>query len=325
MHTPDKITVLVTSAGRRGELIECFRKDAASLGIPLRVIAAELSPKLSPAAHLADAAYAVPRCTADDYGAALLELCRREIVDLVIPTIDPELRPLAAIRSVFAAQNTRVVISSPEVVAVAGDKGVTARQLHAAGVRVPKTVQLADYLANPGLIDGPVIAKPLSGSSSVGIVRPQNLHELRHLPLGSYIVQELCAGREYTINLFFDRKGHLRCAVPHWRIEVRGGEVSKGRTERLPVLALAAERVAAALPGAGGPICFQAVVGETGEASVFEINARFGGGFPLAHQAGARFTQWLLEETVRGECGANNMWREGITMLRYDQSLFRHD
>ena len=80
--------------------------------------------------------------------------------------------------------------------------------------------------------------------------------------------------------------------------------------------------LAAVLPGAVGPLCFQAIVKESGEVAVFEINARFGGGFPLAHRAGARVSQWLLEEVCGLPLSAENDWRAGVTMLRYDAAIF---
>ena len=77
------------------------------------------------------------------------------------------------------------------------------------------------------------------------------------------------------------------------RRELRGGEVSKGITVRRQDMTDAARAIATALPGAVGALCFQAFATQDGPV-VFEINARFGGGFPLAHQAGGRFTRWLM-------------------------------
>jgi carbamoyl-phosphate synthase large subunit len=168
----------------------------------------------------------------------------------------------------------------------------------------------------------PVIVKPNSGSASIGILRPSSAEELSKIPTKDYIVQELWQGTEYTVNLFFDPQGHLRCAIPHRRIEVRAGEVAKGRTERITCLAEAATRVAKALPGARGPLCFQAIVTDSGDYAVFEINARFGGGYPLAHHAGARMSQWVLEEIMGLPSSAHDDWRPGVTMLRYDTAVF---
>jgi carbamoyl-phosphate synthase large subunit len=167
-----------------------------------------------------------------------------------------------------------------------------------------------------------VIAKPVSGSASIGIVRPKCRDDLLRLSADGYVVQEYLAGAEFTVNVFFGTDGAMRCAVPHRRIEVRAGEVSKGRTERVPALIEIAAKLASALPGARGPLCFQAVAQESGDYGVFEINARFGGGYPLAHHAGARFSQWLLEESLGQPSSASDDWRSGVTMLRFDDAVF---
>jgi carbamoyl-phosphate synthase large subunit len=318
------MNLLITSAGRRNHLMACFREDAAALGIALRVLAADFHPETSPACLQADGRFTVPHSADAAYVPRLLEICRAEQVALLVPTIDPELPVLSAHREDFAAIGTHVVIASPEVVALCQDKMNTAARLAAAGITTPQTLSLADYLLDPKRLDQPVIAKPNTGSASFGIVRPQHAAELAALDPKKYIVQHLCHGREFTVNAFFDRRGQLRCAVPHERLEVRAGEVSKGVTRRLPSLEAAAQKLAAALPGAMGPLCFQAIVSESGEAVVFEVNARFGGGYPLAHQAGARFSQWLLEEAAGLPNSAHNDWRADVMMLRYDAAIFVH-
>jgi carbamoyl-phosphate synthase large subunit len=141
-------------------------------------------------------------------------------------------------------------------------------------------------------------------------------------PTGDMVVQERLVGDEYTVNIFFDRKGELRCAIPHLRIATRAGEVSKGRTARLAALEDMAKRLAEILPGARGPLCFQAIVNSEGVPSLFEINARFGGGFPLSHRAGAHFSRWLLEEAAGLPLSADDNWQSGVQMLRYDAAIF---
>lgn len=318
-------TILVSSAGRRNQLIDCFRQDAAALGLELRVLAADVNPALSPACQHADGSFAVPRCSAVEFFPMMIELCRNEGVTLLIPTIDTELAVLSQHAAEFAAIGTRVVVSEPDVVALANDKLQTATELLAAGISTPRTVGLTEYLRDPAQLRGPVIAKPLAGSASIGIVRPQRTEELAGLEPARYLVQELWQGREFTVNVFFDRNGSLRCAVPHERLEVRSGEVSKGITRYIPQLVAAAQKLPQALPGAVGPLCFQAVLTPAGEFAVFEINARFGGGYPLAHRAGARFSRWLLEETFECPSTVSDQWKEGVTMLRFDAAVFLND
>jgi carbamoyl-phosphate synthase large subunit len=205
---------------------------------------------------------------------------------------------------------------------LAQDKFQTAATLQSAGVSTPRTFRLSEYLDAPSILPDPVIAKPNSGSGSRGIIRPRSPLDLVSLQSPEYIVQELWQGLEYTVNMFFDLNGQLRCAIPHRRLEVRSGEVSKGRTERIETLIEASRKMASVLNGAQGPLCFQAIVRPDGSYCVFEINARFGGGYPLAHQAGARFAQWLLEELEGREVSALDDWESGLTMLRFDTAVF---
>jgi carbamoyl-phosphate synthase large subunit len=80
--------------------------------------------------------------------------------------------------------------------------------------------------------------------------------------------------------------------------------------------------MAAWLPGPRGPLCYQAIIEADGHAKVFEINARFGGGYPHADYAGACFAQWLLEECAGLPSTASNDWLEGVAMLRFDSAIF---
>lgn len=306
-------------------LINCFRSDAKTLGIDLRVIALDSNPEMSSACLVADKCFQVPRCTTAEFVPELAAICMRENVQLVVPTIDTELQMLADHQQEFQATGTRVVISSPSVVRMTRDKVATAQFLSGHDIPTPRTALLSELLAEPDSWNWPVILKPVNGSSSVGIRCAENLDDakLATTERADYVAQELLSGREYTVNLFFDQAGNLRSAVAHERLEVRAGEVSKGTTRRESKLLDMAWQLGSVLKGASGPLCFQAIVPEDGQARVFEINARFGGGYPLAHQAGAPFTKWLLEEAAGLPSSANDRWEESVTMLRYDAAVFR--
>ena len=136
------------------------------------------------------------------------------------------------------------------------------------------------------------------------------------------IAQDVLRGPEFTVNMFFDAAGRLRSTVPHQRLQVRAGEVEKGLTIDIAELTAAAHRLAAALPGPRGALCFQAMLDADGGAQVFEINARFGGGYPLADRAGATFARWLIEEALGLDSSITDRWLPGVTMLRYDAAIF---
>lgn len=315
--------ILIASAGRRVALLESFRAAAGALGLEPRVIACDLAPGLSAACARADAAFPVPRADDAAYAEAVRAIVRQNAIGLVVPTIDPELMPLAQAAPAFGALGARVHVSDPDTVAIVRDKMRTAEVLAAAGVPVPRTLTLEALRAAPDRLSWPVFLKPAGGSASRGlavVARPADLPEMAVEPM---IAQDRLTGPEYTVNIFVDRTGRLRTVIPHRRLSVRAGEVEKGRTERRVDLRAIAEGIAAALPGLVGAACFQVIDDPARGPQVIEINARFGGGYPLADAAGATFARWLLEEMTTGACAAHDDWREGVEMLRYDAAVFR--
>jgi len=309
--------VLISSAGRRAALVGAFREAGAG-----SVHACDLNPDLSSACQLADAAHAVPRCDAPDFIDAIEDIVRRHAIRLIVPTIDTELPAYAAAAGRLAEAGAFVHVSDPEAVAIVRDKNRTMQVLGAAGVPVPETCGETELRADPSCLGWPVFAKPAGGSASRGLAVYRSLDDLPGSFPEPMIFQTRLSGPEYTVNIFIDRDGRLRCAIPHLRIQTRAGEVEKGRTERRADLAGIAAAVAAGLPGARGVLCFQVIDDPRHGPRVFEVDARFGGGYPLAHHAGARFADWLLDELAGQPCRAHDNWREGVTMLRYDDAVF---
>ncbi|SDA92730.1 carbamoyl-phosphate synthase large subunit [Sinorhizobium sp. NFACC03] len=322
MMTSRDLCVLFSSAGRRVELIRCFRAAAERLDLTLNVLACDKRPELSAACHAADRSFAVPACDHHGFIDEVHGICQVENVDLVIPTIDPELSPYAVHMERFAETGTRIHVSAPEVIDIARDKLRTIEVLKQASVPVPRTQAIEIVRRQSAAWKWPVFVKPRAGSASRSIYMA---HEPSHLN-GDYaepmIVQEYLLGPEYTINMFIDQSGIMRSCIAHERLAVRAGEVEKGRTVRLPCLPALADGMMRALPEARGVLCFQAIADREGGLKVIELNARFGGGYPLADRAGAKFAQWLLEEAAGLSSTANDDWRDGVLMLRYDAALF---
>jgi carbamoyl-phosphate synthase large subunit len=317
--------VLISSAGRRAGLLQAVRETLENKrrGAWVGAIDAGTS---APVRFLAEKFWRVPRCTDPAYGDAVLEICRANGAGLVIPTIDTELPFYARSRERFEAEGVAVPVSAEPVIAIARDKHATHRWLVDNAFPTVRQASPAEALAHPDAWRWPLIAKPHDGSASIGVRRMENERELEALQQThpNYIVQELARGREFTVNLFVNRRGRCVCAVPHWRMEVRAGEVSKGVTVKEPRLMDLARRVAEALPGARGPLNLQCFLDDDtpGGIAIIEINARFGGGYPLAHRAGARFTDWLLDEQEGRDAGPFDRWIDDLAMLRYDEAVF---
>ncbi|WBU56491.1 ATP-grasp domain-containing protein [Paracoccus sediminicola] len=321
MTDADDIPVLISSAGRRGALVRSFQQAGGASG---RVVVhgCDMQPDLSSGCMLSDFAHQVPRCTDPGFIDRIEQIVRENGIRMIVPTIDTELAAYAAAADRLASAGAQVHVSPPEVISVVRDKLSTMQTLSAAGVPVPETCTEDELRDAPTRLGWPVFGKPVGGSASRGLGIYANLQELPARFPEPMMFQPVLSGPEYTVNIFIDRKGSLRCVVPHLRIQTRAGEVEKGRTERRADLRKIAEGIHRALPSARGVLCFQVIDDADRGPQVIEINARFGGGYPLAHHAGARFADWLVQELGGKASDANDAWREGVTMLRYDDAVF---
>lgn len=319
----DRCNILVSAAGRRVALVEIFRQALVTLGVTGRVLATDVT-RLAAAWQAADDAFLVPPCGHPDFTPTMVGLCRNQQVDLVVPTIDPELDVYARNQDRYRAEGTHVAVSSPEVVRLSTDKVATHDWLIHNGFPTVRQATVPEAQARPELWPFPVLVKPRSGSSAIGVGVVGDAASLEVATRGGeFLVQSIARGNEFTVDVFVDRQGRCRCQVPRQRLEVRAGEVSKAVTVRHPDLEAMVSDLVHALPGPAGALNVQVLVAEDATMSIIEVNPRFGGGFPLTSRAGASFASWLIEEAVGRPCSATaDGWTSGLVMLRYDDAVF---
>jgi len=162
----------------------------------MQVFAADMDPEMSTACQFADRARALPPCASDEYADAVLALCVGEGISLVVPTIDMELLPLARRADDFAREGVTLPLSPPETVSLCRNKLHTARALTSSGISAPRSCALGARGVWSAW-EGPLIVKPSSGSSSVGVYRCRSVAEataLMPFQPEHCIVQELVRG-----------------------------------------------------------------------------------------------------------------------------------
>jgi len=187
------------------------------------VIAADLSP-LAAALYEADAARLVPPSDDPSFVAAILEICERDEVGLVVPTRDEELPVFARARARFAECGVLVLVPTTGTVATCQDKSAFAAACSVAGLSTPRVV------AAPAEKDLPLFLRPRLGKGSRGARVVRTGRELAAAldELGaSAFSQELIEAPEFTIDLFADpRDGTPISCVPRERILVTHGRVA---------------------------------------------------------------------------------------------------
>jgi len=316
--------ILLTSAGRRGYLVKFFREALTDND---QIWGADNS-KYAPSFHYCDNTLLLPKVTDTDYVDTLINFCKKNKIDMVIPLIDPELEVLAAQRQKFYDKNILAVISPPKTIEIAFDKYLTYQFGKDNGINVPVTVlstEEALKLIDEGELNWPVAVKHRKGSASMNITYCQNEKQLisafETCPFP--MIQEFIAGDEYGYDLFGDFEFRPISVFCKKKLEMRAGETDKAVSTDNKELIELGLKILQNLQ-LFGPMDVDVMISPDGP-KLLELNPRFGGGYPCSHLAGANFPAKLI--AIRngqklkpdiGSCPA------GVVMLKQDE-IISHD
>ena len=276
------LNILLTSVGRRVELVRSFRAAYQRLGMTGKILATDTD-WLAPAAHLVDRCFVVPPTPSSEYPQSIRKICREHQVRLVLPLIDPDIPILSRIASELFTTETIAGVVEPQAAEIGADKWQTCRFFAELGLETPKSWQGDEPPRAP---EFPLFVKPTNGSAAVNTFRVLNQQQLDFFRgyVPNCLIQEFIQGTEITTDVLCDFDGNFVTLVSRQRIAVRGGEAIKSVTVHHPEISAACRKIAAKLP-ARGPITVQCILRD-GRPFFTEINSRLGGGLPLAVAAG---------------------------------------
>ena len=314
------VNVLFPSVGRRVELVRAFRSAYDELAFTGSIIGLDVDP-LAPAMHEVDHAYLVPPTAGGAWISTLRGICEWHDVSLIVPLVDGDIPTLAEHRRELESTGARVVLAPDEAVAITADKLLTYRFFRDLGAPTPATWLTEE--ARSEVSEFPVIVKPRFGSAGKGVVTARDRRELEFFVgyVHDAVVQEYLPGPEITNDVFCALDARVLSVVSRQRIEVRWGEVAKGRTIYDAEIGGYCRMIAEALR-AVGPITVQCILRD-GRPHFTEVNPRFGGGVPLGIAAGVPSPRWLLELAAGRHVTAPPLgsYRTDLYLTRFDQSL----
>jgi predicted ATP-grasp superfamily ATP-dependent carboligase/thymidylate kinase len=303
-------SVLVTDAGR-GSAVSIIR----SLGRRgMHVIAADSNarcPGFSSRYAAERLRYPPPDESPVEMVEALLAAARARRIDLIVPTTDETILPLAAARERFAGVST-LALPDPGALATSNDKMATVALAATLGIPVPRTELVStveEAVSAAADLGRPVVLKPRFSRilrEGGGIERHAvsyaadegALAEEMRLLEGrcDVLLQEYCAGEAHGVEVLA-HEGRPLAAFQHRRLRevpITGGASSFRESVALdPLLFSYSSRLLAALEwtglamvefkmGAGGP-------------RLMELNGRIWGSLPLAVKSGVDFPAGLAD------------------------------
>ena len=126
----------MTGCGAPGApgIIRCLRKNGER---DIRIVAVDRNENAG-ARDLVDAFYTVPSAEKEDFLPAVLDICRRESVQVVIPIVTRELMKFARARAEFEALGAKVSVMEPDKLEIVNNKAHLLDAMRAHGLRTPE-------------------------------------------------------------------------------------------------------------------------------------------------------------------------------------------
>lgn len=306
------MNILVTGAGGPAgvAVIEILRQSEH------QVIAVDMS------AHSAglflvppERRFVVPGGTRMGFIPAIIDICRNENVDLIIPTVDAELIPLATNENIFRAMGVQLALSPLETLRTALDKWKLADALRGK-TPLPRTEVLDEKFSASDWVY-PVVVKPRVGSGSRGvriIHRAEDMDGIRRD--GKCIVQSYLPGEEFSVDLFgtdTDVVGSARR-----RVKMNGGVAVISQTVDIPELVEDAVAIYRHI-GLKYAVNIQFRMDEKGMPRLLEINPRFPGGTSLTQRAGLKWVDATVQIAQGLRPTLNRDLEECVMVRRYEE------
>ncbi|MEZ5334864.1 MAG: ATP-grasp domain-containing protein [Methanolobus sp.] len=316
-------TILLTSAGvaTACNVISALRNQKEK---DIRIVSVDLNP-LAAGLYLSDSFYTVPRSTDPEFIPVIIDICRKESVDMVLPLHSSETIVFSRNIDKFHDEGITLQLSNPEAIEKCVDKLSFHRFMDKNNFPCPLTYlpgEVDEELIS-GKIEFPLFLKPRSGSSSKNSFKVDNKKELDFY-VNSFpesIVQEFVPGIEYTVDILADSNSNLVAAIPRERIEVKDGKAVKCRTVKdEAIISLSTDLIKKI--GLSGPANIQ-IIKSGDKLKVIEINPRFAaGGLPLSTAAGVNIPLLLIKMLLGEKIQMMPEFKENLYMIRYLTEIF---
>jgi len=266
----------------------------------------------------------------ENYVKCIEEICRRERIDVIFPSLDPEVYLFAKNKERFALQGILAVVPDADVLRVPLDKGLTMRTAQRVGFPCPATFHPASVAEIPWIVAAsrpPWIVKPrfTAHGQHMALAADAAALEQAYMEVSarqdSPIVQEYIEGDlRQNYYLTVDRDGRILSLLSpratrthHWgsyRVSTRAAVSSSSAPYLDELRALIGE-----LGLWGGYTVQTKIDPRDGVPKLLEINARLGQHVWWRTGLGVNEPKICLQ-IARGESPAGNLaFREGVLLL----------
>lgn len=311
------MNILIPNIGRRGYLVRYLKQTDK---LDCKVFVSDCDNTASGLYGDNDGAYILPRPVDNEeaYIDALIQLCVKCGIHIIIPVIDPEILILSKYREMFRAQDIFVSVSDENVLNICYDKTKMNSFLNKHGFGFPRTyTSISAFMQEHEnhRISFPVVIKPIFGSGSESTFIIKNTSELKALFHKGMMIQEYIGGSEYGIDVFNDLDSNpVRCVIKR-KISMRSGETDKSQIVCDDHIQETLLHLAKCL----GHICNLDcdIIVKNDMIYIIDLNPRFGGGYPATHESGVNLLELVCQLACNESIGSDYSNKNtGMTVMK---------
>ncbi|MEX2483763.1 MAG: ATP-grasp domain-containing protein [Brumimicrobium sp.] len=300
------MNILFTNAGRRTYLIE-YALELMEADYDLNIFVSDTSFDTA-AMHVDKRVNKVitPRVSESEeqYYEALIEVCKENKIEVIIPLMDFELPVLAANKKAFEALGIKVWVSNEKTILNCLNKKENYTFCVDHGIAIPKSFFTLDE-ARP-----PYIKKHILGSGSIGLEIVKS-GVATTFEAGVDMIQAFVEGKEYGMDILNDYQGNYIHSCFREKLEMRAGETDKARSFESMELEKLAKKISATFKHVGN-MDIDFIKTASGDIYLIDFNPRFGGGYPFTHLSGANYLKFMIDASA-GKTSSKPMFSKSIT------------
>lgn len=331
--------VLVTGAGAPGIKGTLFSLKNNFDNRKIRTVGVDIKKDVV-GKYLCDSFYQVPKPEEQDFIPKLLEICRKEKVDVILPQVTRELEILAKNKNKFEDEGVSIAISDESAIKLSNNKyelmkiskelGLPTAEFHL----VDNFEDLEKFSRKLGWPEKPVVVKPPISNGLRGLriinekidrkkafysekptsinIKMNELKEIIGENFPELLVVKFLPGVEYTVDILSAKNTTI---IPRKRDMIRTGITFNGTVEKKEQIIENSRKLAEKI-GLEYLYGFQFMLDENGVPNIIESNPRIQGSMVMSTLAGANIIYAAVKHAI-GEDVPEFKIKWGTRLMRY--------
>lgn len=288
----DFFNILVTSISKKVPLIQAVRQAIAHLNLKSKLYGADSNVKCI-ASYFVDEFWQMPHLDALDIK-DLITYCKSHGIKAIIPTRDGELAFFAKHHDALEKNGISCMVSKLKCIETCYNKFHFFQFLHPYHIPVIPTVTDIKHLASNTYAVKECFG---AGSSSIGLNLNAEQAKNWSENLSNPIFQPFITGKEYSVDVYVDKKNTPQGSLVRVRELIVGGESQITYSVQHKDIEALCLKTAALLEIYGHAV-FQVLCDPSGHLHLIECNPRFGGASTLSVAMGLSSFEWFLQEVL---------------------------